>query len=400
MSTVSSRSPSFHWPRALLGMLALMAGVEFVAVKKHDRITTLNIEAWRRPGQSVPKTRECGLLAFGDSLVKYGVFPKVIERRLGLRAYNLAMPGGRAAGSYFLLRRALDAGARPKAVFVDGEALRNDPMVMVYLWPHLATLPECAELAWTARDATAFAQMLLEKALPTYGSRLEIRRWVMHTIKRGNVVDYEPNHLPLFRRNWDRNLGAEGKPRFQDESGTDIRPARLAGENYAPTSWTPDPVNTEYSERFVELAAEHGIAVYWLLPPLHPAVEARRQRLGWYENYLPYLRSLTVRYPNVTVVDARCSNYGPELLGDMTHLDADGAVVFTTAMADLVGERLASGPGSQWVNLPRVCPGAVAALAQAFDDDVEDIGETAAAFSRWQARLAVGGVSSDAKRRP
>ena len=358
MSTVSPQSPPFQWPRALLGMLVLMAGVEVVAVKKHDRITTLNIEAWRRPGQSVPKTRECGFLAFGDSLVKFGVFPKVIERRLGLRAYNLAMPGGRAAASYFLLRRALAAGARPKAVFIDGEALGNDPMVMVYLWPHLATLPECAELAWTARDATALAQMVLEKTLPIYGSRLEIQTWVMHKIKNTPVVDFEPSHLPLFRRNWERNLGAEGKTSYQDESGTDIRPARLVRENYAPTSWTPDPVNADYSERFVELAAEHGIAVYWLLPPLHPAVEAWRQRFGWYENYLPYLRSLTVRYPNVTVVDARHSNYGPELLGDMTHLDADGAIVFTTAIADLVGERLASGPGSQWVNLPQVRPDA------------------------------------------
>jgi hypothetical protein len=380
-------------------MLALMAGVEALAVKKHDRITTVNAELWRFSERAVPKTSGCELLAFGDSLVKYGVFPRVLEHRLGLRGYNLAMPGGRAAGSYFLLRRALAAGARPRAVFIDGEALGNDPAEMVYFWPHLATLPECAELAWTARDATSFAAMSLAKALPTYGSRLEIRHWVVHTLQARHAEDYEPNHIPLFRRNWDKNLGAEGKTALKAEPGTDSRMAQLERENYTPIPWIPDPVNAEYSARFVELAAESGIAVYWLLPPFHPEVEVRRERFGWYKYYVPYLRSLTARYPNLTVVDARRSAYGPELLGDMTHLDADGAIVFTVALADLVGARLAAGPGPQWVNLPRVRPSAVAALAEAFNDDVEDINESIAAFKRWESRLARGDVPANETRR-
>ncbi|HEV3121033.1 MAG TPA: hypothetical protein VGY53_03985, partial [Isosphaeraceae bacterium] len=60
----------------------------------------------------------CGILAFGDSQVKCGILPAVLEDRLGLRAFNLAILASPPPASYFLLRRALGAGARPAAIVV------------------------------------------------------------------------------------------------------------------------------------------------------------------------------------------------------------------------------------------------------------------------------------------
>jgi len=59
------------------------------------------------------------VLCFGDSQMKFGIAPHVVAARTGRPAYNLAIVGGQPPASYFLLRRALEAGARPSAVLFD-----------------------------------------------------------------------------------------------------------------------------------------------------------------------------------------------------------------------------------------------------------------------------------------
>ena len=87
--------PAARLPRGLLGMLALIAAVEgSLAAHRADFATPWG-EDWRFSAWAArEKSPGCDVLCFGDSLVKYGVVPKVIEARTGLRSYNLATSGG------------------------------------------------------------------------------------------------------------------------------------------------------------------------------------------------------------------------------------------------------------------------------------------------------------------
>src|SRR5690349_13984720 len=103
----------------MLGMLALVAAAELLVARGAERLTTPVCWDWIQAGRAARReARGCRVLAFGDSLIKCGVAPAVIEGRLGGRAHNLAVGGGLPPADYFLLRRALAAGARPRAVLI------------------------------------------------------------------------------------------------------------------------------------------------------------------------------------------------------------------------------------------------------------------------------------------
>ena len=87
------------------------------------------------------------------------------------------------------------------------------------------------------------------------------------------------------------------------------------------------PLNAIYLRRFLELAARRRIPVYWLVPPIHPRVEAVRDRLDLDARYTKMLRRATEQYPNLTVVDGRGASYPPRHFIDATHLDFEGAYV-------------------------------------------------------------------------
>jgi hypothetical protein len=367
------------WPVGLIGMLGLVLGVERYVARHDARFTTVHAADWRHSGQSVPRAVGCDLVGFGDSLVKFGLVPQVLELRLGTgrRAYNLAVPQGQAPAHYFLLRRLLRAGARPSAVLVDGEMLVEKPLDNARVWPELASLRECAELAWEARDANVLATMVLARLLPSYKARHEIRLSVTSALK-GKLPD-EPRALPVIARNWNRNAGAQLLPPRNDPPGQDPRPAELERAGYRPTQWRCDPLNATYVKRFLDLAMARGIPVFWLLPPYHPEVQARRARYGWDGQYMAFLRNLQARYPSLTVIDGRNAGYPADVLADMTHLDRTGAIAFSDAVGGLLRDRLA-GIGSRWVEIPGYDAGAAMVLAAA--SPVEDIKQSGRALER------------------
>ena len=105
-------------PWGFLGMLGLVMMIEWT-LAGHDLDFTapwhwdwrLTGVASNRPGRVEGRD----VLLFGDSLVKFGLIPRVIEHESGKTVYNFGLHTGQASSSYFLLRRALDSGARPRA---------------------------------------------------------------------------------------------------------------------------------------------------------------------------------------------------------------------------------------------------------------------------------------------
>src|SRR4051794_12362625 len=115
------RRSSVRLPVGALGMFALVLAAEgFIGRREGRAFTTQVVAQWQLAGRAARREATRGeLLCFGDSLVVFDVAPRVLEARTGRRAYNLAAMGSQSSTSYLLLRRALEAGARPSAVVVD-----------------------------------------------------------------------------------------------------------------------------------------------------------------------------------------------------------------------------------------------------------------------------------------
>src|SRR5262249_33353899 len=135
-------------PSGLAGMLALIVGVEFW-LQVHPNLST-PAELWDcRTSVQAARTAApgCEALGRGDTLFKLSVLPNVLSSRSGRPAYNLGISGSQPPTDYFLLRRALESGARPSAILVghSTRALQLAPYFSVEHWS-LLEWRDCAEI--------------------------------------------------------------------------------------------------------------------------------------------------------------------------------------------------------------------------------------------------------------
>ncbi len=346
------------WPGGLFGMLFLIGTVEVSLARNLDSMTYIHSHAWKKVGEAVPKAAKCDIVAFGDSLVKNGVIPPAIEARLGpgYAMYNLALSGGPATAHYFLLRRLLDArgGLPPRAILFDGETLTGDPLLFDQRWTMLLSFSDLADIARTCGRLPFVSATALAKVFPSIFGTPQIRR--RFTMRLGGETWMDTDSLAVFMRNWKRNGGAEILPMRAEPPGQDTRLAELERMNYWPTRWVPDPISVRYNERFLSLAASNKIMVFWLLPPFHPAIEARRVSAGWYPQYIAYVQRLQERFPNLVVIDGRDAGYVPGALYDTTHLSRLGAICYSDALGTILGKHLdRPGPDfpERWITLPK-----------------------------------------------
>jgi len=343
------RSAIGRLPAGLLGMVALIAAAEWF-VARHD-LDLMRFEGWDwrlAPRAAARRAPRCDYLCFGDSLVKFGVLPRVVEARLGRPAHNLAICSGTAATSYFLFRRSLERGARPKAVVVDfmPKILADPPQsrTVAFPWGEFLSPRDGLDLALTARDAEFFGSTMLARALPSVRGRFEIRGNVLAAL-RGESPSLRP-FTPLFFRNWNVNRGAQAippNPQFQDSFPDPNAPATAE-------PWACDPVNAAYCRRFFDLAADRGIPVYWLLTPISPGERARYARLGDGQPYMRFVRRMQAACPNVIVLDGRRSEYRADVFVDRAHLDRRGASALSDDLATLLAHPPAA--GTRVVDLP------------------------------------------------
>lgn len=341
-------------PRGLLGMLVLVVAVERFAAR-HQRDLFLRIDdwSWQQTGRLARESSPAPeIICLGDSLVQVGVAPPIIEERTGKRTCNLAISGGHAAASYFLLRRALDAGARPKALLVDffPRHLEADPLQTLDPWRALASPRECVDLAWTARDARFLGQVATAKLFPTFGSRGAIRESLIAAFSGEDRHDrqFVP---PFLRRNLRLNRGGVLCPRSSEKGAAEDLAAW--SRRYFDPAWTCHPLSRVYVDRVLDLARSHGIRVFWLLPPIRPELQAECERSGFDDRHVAFVRSFQAHDPNVTVIDGRHARYDPKVFFDPHHLDRDGAAVFSAEVSETVRRVVGGDPEvSRWVLLP------------------------------------------------
>src|SRR4051794_10265102 len=99
---------TFHgprsWPWGLIGMLALALPVEWLVARQPLDFRSTHGWDWQRGGLEARRSApQCEVLCFGDSMMQYGVVPRVLDDRLGGSSYNLALTASTSPASYFLL---------------------------------------------------------------------------------------------------------------------------------------------------------------------------------------------------------------------------------------------------------------------------------------------------------
>ena len=290
------------------------------------------------------------ILCFGDSLLRLGLAPRVIEAETGLRGYNFAQAGGQAPSSYFLLRAAVESGAKPAAIVVEffPNLLTQTTKLNDQNWPFLARLTDGLRFSTFNGDLEAFGHFAVSRLLPSIRSRTSLRT----AIQLGFQTEQRIIKGEILKaiRNWKTNRGAE------------ITISMPATESdFTLNGWEQAyfqpfhclPIHQYYLERFLDLAAQHQIPVYWLLPPYRPDMQARCVRSGFDRDHTAFVRQFQARYPEVTILDARQAHYPASVFHDPHHLGLEGTAVMSADVGQMLRQSLdASGSQNRWIALP------------------------------------------------
>lgn len=353
-------------PAGLIGMLALIVLVEG-AVARHEADFKIGWHwGWKvNGGAARRKADRFSVLCFGDSQVNLGIIPNVLDLVTGERSLNLALSGGQATTTFFQLRRALEAGARPKAILVDFFPLllnhgheENTPR-----WPDYLTTREALEMSRAVGDPGFFARVTLSRLLVTARERDGIRKAIVDSFA-GQFVTQRGESVAL-RRNLQLNQGGVVFDRHPEWDAGDLNAwYKLA---FANPEWCT-PYHRAYLEKFFELTRKAGTQVFWVVPPLPPEVEEKLAAEGEDDRLDALITSIQDQFPEVTVIDARGTEYPHEVFIDHGHLDRIGARCFTAGVGESIRRKLDGDPG-RWFHLPPFC---------LLPDDmrVEDIGRS------------------------
>ncbi len=254
--------------------------------------------------------------------------------------------------TYFVLRRALDAGARPSAIVIDTKPaiLIGGPEFNERYWPAALTAWECLELGRITGHAHLGLALFTARMLPSLQSRLEVRSSLVAALD-GTADPIQEINRVLWR-NWSVNEGANVaslNSTYHGELSPEIR------DRLHPDRWYVESSNAEGIERLLRLARERKVRVFWLLPPISRGLQEWRERSGSEGKFEEFVRSYQRRYPQVvTVLDARRVVTDPSRFVDATHTSGRGAIALSRAVGGVLKAELASGARDHaggWIKL-------------------------------------------------
>ena len=326
-----------------------------VARKSLD-LLDLDDWAYRKSVKATQTAKRYDVLCFGDSMVKCGLLAKGVEERSGLKVLNLAVSGSQAASSYALLKRALDAGAKPEAVIVEFQPplLRLNPRHNLGRWANVLSFAQAAWVAREGRDPAFFGVVAAGKILPSYQRRDGSRGHVLGALS-GKGDGRRFNNFLGFR-NWGRNGGTHLLPVTPALKTYTDDDADYWRKGYFP-KWECHPANLAGLEAFLDLAAERGLHVYWLIPPQLPIVQAKMESSGMHAAYTTFVKSYQSRHPNIAVLDGRGTVADPGAFFDPNHLAAGGTYAFSLAVGDALRQaRTGHLPPDRWLRTAHVRP--------------------------------------------
>src|SRR5262249_31940727 len=147
------------------------------------------------------------------------------------------------------------------------------------------------------RNAPFVAGALVGRLIPSLRARLEIQSAVMAAFQ--GESDRIRSINPVLWRNWTVNRGANVAspvPAYNGELSSRAEPQLYADIFYV------DPANARAIERILDLASARRIPLYWVLCPISPSLQSRRDQSGAEALHDQFLKSMFQRYPEVVTV--------------------------------------------------------------------------------------------------
>ncbi len=326
------RSIPATWPLGLIGALITIGSVEFVLVQLDSMLSTPEAMAWRIAAKNAKGLGAVQGLILGDSLPKFGLLPGVLQERDGRVWWNLAVPSGQVLSSELLLDHALDAGARPDWIILSiaPRQLELGPEHNSSLYPEIVSANQCGWLAAQVLDPEFTGRLFVCSILPSYRGRFPIREMIQTASLRSGLVNQRWN--TIYRRNITINQGSlvqSPKPYVLDDLA-------IWMDTYFPVDWKCHSIQARALDRVLQRTDELGIAVCWLISPLHPVVQDRCRSSGFDRRFDRFLESYRRRFPHLTVIDGRSTQLHPSEFWDPHHLALSGSLRLSRAVADLM----------------------------------------------------------------
>lgn len=341
----SWRSP----PWGFLGALVLILGIDRCGMRDNPAHHSEHAANWQYAARAVERHASGHeVLGFGDSLLKFGLLPSVIQSQTGLSTYNFAATLGPAPASYFLLRRALNQGARPKAIVVDfmGGIQQEGPTSekLPYPWAELLRASEAIDLAWHSSNPELFTRTILEQWIHSYKDRFEVQARIQNHLQ--GVAHERAGVIALLRNHWSRNRGAQVNVKA---SFVDLDPP----EGPERSRWSCHPVNERYIHRFMALALQYRIPVYWVIPPVSPMMQQHDTYRGESLRFDAFVKRTQGSFSNLFVIDGRNSGLDRTYFVDHRHLDHDGGAILSAGIGEVIANGLMRGAKqTRWTSLP------------------------------------------------
>jgi hypothetical protein len=347
-------------------MIALVFLLEREFTRYELRFSSVPRLGWKFSANALrTDVKRAEILCLGSSLIKFGLAPSILENETGRSALNISVPAGKLSSTYYVLKRALDAGAHPTAVIMDGFDLpilatdREERHVAIWSslreWSELLTIPECFELALRARDPWFVAESALFKTLTSFKCRSEVQTSINIVVSKGVIPVADSLWTAL--RNWNFNKGAfvlcSNLEKYPDAAQAETPRPAVAGELKS-GSWVENRLARYYAHRLLNLAAARKVQVFLVLPPLPSLMLAGQDFNGFSLYYKRRAARWMERYPNLTVIDGRDSEYDPTAFCDDLHMTYKGVVTFSRDLGTIVAARLGSSAvGTRWIALPK-----------------------------------------------
>lgn len=319
-------------PLGLIGTLILVAGIEGEFGRRGDNLAAYQgLGARFAARRAVSDAPGRAVLGIGDSVMKFGFDPATVERTLNVGAYNLAVPGTPPPLADALLARALRAGARPQAVVVGYMTLSGDPWVSLPDLAEVLDVGESLRLAWLCRNASLFSALSLAHWVPSIRYRHALRHRVVSQLQGQMPSGAAGGEASASLRAWASGLGAELRAPGGSYDGK-IEPH--LEDRLINAQWHVYNVYEKAFRKMVTRAVAAGARVYWLIPPIVPDAQARRDALGLDARHSTNIRALQARLPKqVVVLDGRRLGLAGTDFFDTCHLNARGAARLTAAVA-------------------------------------------------------------------
>ena len=363
-------------PTAMLAALTLVAVLEWFAFRPRIDLAGFIPASWIEASRaSHIEAVDAEILFLGDSQIKGSLIPAAFDDRLPLLSYNLAVIGGQPAAALALLEKAIETGARPRAIvigFYPG-LLGADSRINVRQWPELFGINGCIQMLWRNRDFNFAGPLLLRSLLPSLRRREEIQAAFLTLGKdKGWAGSLKTRG---YRRNWRINKGAQilaVNPAFRDDPGLPIgEPGAVS--NLAGAGWRAKAEHLVHIRKLLTLAESRGISIFWLLPTNSPGLRTFRQNIGLDAAYFKTIQELQVEFPALCVLDPSSLLTETTAFSDPCHLDRNGAHNISVSVVEAIRRRILKPKDAemqqlQWVILSNPEPGTRIAPTRLYED--------------------------------